>query len=152
DCFYVYPTVSTDPTPNSDMTAGAEENGVVRAQLARFASQCRVYAPLYRQATLTALRAAATATPMTVDRALGYNDVLDAWNHYLQRDNNGRGVVLIGHSQGSGVLTQLIRNEIDGKPVQSKIISALLLGTSLAVPTGKDVGGAFKSMPLCHSA
>jgi len=26
---------------------------------------------------------------------------------------------LIGHSQGSGVLTQLMRNEIDGKPVQS---------------------------------
>jgi hypothetical protein len=152
DCFYVYPTVSTDPTPNSDMTAGAEENGVVRAQLARFASQCRVYAPLYRQATLTALRAATTGTPMTVDRALGYNDVLDAWNHYVQRDNNGRGVVLIGHSQGSGVLTQLIRNEIDGKPVQSKIISALLLGTSLPVPKGKDVGGAFNSLPLCHSA
>jgi hypothetical protein len=31
--------------------------------------------------------------------------------------------VLIGHSQGSGVLTQLMRNEIDGKPVQSKLIS-----------------------------
>src|SRR6185369_3074518 len=59
DCFYVYPTVSTDPGGNSDMNAGPEENGVVRAQLARFASQCRVYAPLYRQATLTALRAAA---------------------------------------------------------------------------------------------
>jgi hypothetical protein len=50
------------------------------------------------------------------------------------------------------VLTQLIRNEIDGKPVQSKIVSALLLGTSLAVPKGKDVGGAFQQMPLCHSA
>ena len=152
DCFYVYPTVSTDPTPNSDMTPGPEENGVVRAQLARFASQCRVYAPLYRQATLTALRAATSGSPMTVDRALGYNDVLDAWNHYLQRDNNGRGVVLIGHSQGSGVLTQLIRNEIDGKPVQSKIVSALLLGTSLPVPKGTDVGGAFQHMPICHSA
>jgi Protein of unknown function (DUF3089) len=152
DCFYVYPTVSTDTGGNSDMTAGPEENGVVRAQLARFASQCRVFAPLYRQATLTALRAATTASPIAVDRALGYNDVLDAWNHYLQHDNNGRGVVLIGHSQGSGVLTQLMRNEIDGKPVQSKLISALLLGTSLAVPKGKDVGGAFQHIPLCHSA
>ena len=151
DCFYVYPTVSTDAGGNSDMTAGAEENGVVRAQLARFASQCRVFAPLYRQATLTALRAAATGNPIAVDRALGYNDVLDSWNHYLQHDNNGRGVVLIGHSQGSGVLTQLMRNEIDGKPVQSKLISALLLGTSLAVPKGKDVGGAFQHIPLCHS-
>src|SRR5262249_32807357 len=63
DCFYVYPTVSMDPGGNSDMTAGPEENGVVRAQFARFASQCRVYAPLYRQATLTALRAATTGSP-----------------------------------------------------------------------------------------
>jgi hypothetical protein len=134
------------------MTAGPEENGVVRAQLARFASQCKVYAPLYRQATLTALRAATTANPIAADRALGYNDVLDSWNHYLQHDNNGRGVVLIGHSQGSGVLTQLIRAEIDGKPVSQKLISALLLGTSLPVPKGKDVGGAFQHIALCRTA
>ena len=152
DCFYVYPTVSRDPGGNSDMLPGPEETGVVATQFARFGSVCRVFAPLYRQATLTALRAATSGTPMQVDRALGYNDVLDAWNHYLQHDNNERGVVLIGHSQGSGVLTQLIRNEIDGKPVQSRIVSALLLGTSLAVPKGKDVGGAFKQIPLCHSA
>ncbi len=36
------------------------------------------------------------------DRKVGYNDVLAAWNYYLQNDNKGRGVVLIGHSQGSG--------------------------------------------------
>jgi len=152
DCFYVYPTVSLDKGGNSDMEPGAEENGVVRVQLARFASQCRLYAPMYRQATLTALRAATTGQPIAVDRALGYNDVLDAWNYYLQHDNNGRGIVLIGHSQGSGVLTQLIRSEIDGKPVQSKIVSALLLGTSLPVPKGKDVGGAFQHIPVCRSA
>ena len=152
DCFYVYPTVSTDPGGNSDMIPGAEENGVVRAQLARFASQCKLYAPMYRQATLTALRAATTGKPLAVDRELGYNDVLDSWNHYLQHDNNGRGVVLIGHSQGSGLLTRLIRDQIDGKPVSSKFISALLLGTSLPVPKGKDVGGAFQHIPLCHSA
>jgi hypothetical protein len=152
DCFYVYPTVSLDPGGNSDMVPGAEERNVVRAQFARFASQCRTFAPLYRQFTLTALRAGTAGKPITSDRALGYNDVLDAWNHYLQHDNNGRGVVLIGHSQGSGVLTQLIRNEIDGKPTQSRIVSALLLGTNVAVPKGKDVGGAFKHMPLCRSA
>jgi hypothetical protein len=152
DCFYVYPTVSADPTGNSDMVAKPEEKSVIKAQFARFASRCRPYAPLYRQITLTALRAMLAGKPIPADRALAYNDVLDAWNYYLEHDNKGRGVVLIGHSQGSAILTQLIKSEIDGKPVQSKIISALLLGTSLPVPKGKDVGGAFQHMPLCHAA
>jgi len=151
DCFYVYPTVSLDQTGNSDMTAGPEEHNVIAQQFARFASVCRVYAPLYRQVTLTALRSIIGGKPIPVDRQLAYNDVLDAWNFYLKNGNAGRGVVLIGHSQGSGVLTQLIKNEIDGKAVQDKVISALLLGTNLPVEKGQDVG-AFKNIPLCKSA
>src|SRR5262249_12966208 len=57
-----------------------------------------------------------------------------------------------GHSQGSSVLIQLIKNEIDGKPVQDRIVSALLLGMNVAVPIGKDVGGAFQKKPLCRAA
>lgn len=152
DCFYVYPTVSNDTTANSDMNAGPEERNVIQHQFARFGSQCRVYAPLYRQVTLTALRASLSGKPMAMNMMLGYNDVLDAWNHYLANDNKGRGVVLIGHSQGSSVLMQLIKNEIDGKPIQDRIVSAMLLGMNVAVPKGKDVGGQFKKMPLCHSA
>lgn len=152
DCFYVYPTVSNDPTPNSDMTAGEEELSVVRVQAARFGSQCRVFAPLYRQVTLSALRSVLAGRPAAVDRNLTYNDVLDAWNYYLQHDNQGRGVVLIGHSQGSMVLTELIKREIDGKPIQKQLISALLLGTNLPVPRDKDVGGAFQQIPLCRDS
>lgn len=156
DCFYVYPTVSNDPGVVSDMTAGPEELNVVRQQLARFGSKCRIYAPLYRQFTLTALRAAATGAPLpgSTDpavRQVGYNDVVDAWNHYLAHENKGRGVVLIGHSQGSGVLSRMIPAEVEGKPVQKQLVSALLLGTNLGVETGKDTG-VFKTVPLCKSA
>jgi hypothetical protein len=151
DCFYVYPTVSTQTTANSDLTITQAERNVVRAQFARFGSVCRQFAPMYRQVTLTALRAAIAGKPMEVDRSLALNDVVAAWNYYLEHDNQGRGVVLVGHSQGSGVLTQLIKNEIDGKPVQAKLISAILMGTSLQVPKGADVGGAFKTVPLCRS-
>ena len=152
DCFYVYPTVSTDPGGNSDMIPGPEEKAVIRAQFARFASKCRPFAPVYRQVTLTALAALLSGAPIPVDRVVPYNDVLDAWNYYLEHDNHGRGVVLIGHSQGATVLTQLIRDEIDGKPVQARIVSALLLGTGISVPKGKDAGGVFQHVPLCHAA
>jgi hypothetical protein len=154
DCFYVYPTISTDPTPNSDMNPDPAELNVIKQQFARFASQCRPYAPLYRQITLAGLRRVMTAQGVgsAFDKGVQYDDVKDAWNYYLAHDNNGRGVVLIGHSQGSFILTELIRNEIDGKPIQSRVVSAILMGATIAVPKGKDVGGSFQHLPLCHSA
>jgi hypothetical protein len=154
DCFYVYPTVSFDRSILSDMNPGQEEIGVVRAQFARFGGRCKTYAPMYRQFTLTALAARQAGKPMqgAVDPKQNVNDVTDAWNFYLKNYNHGRGVVLIGHSQGSGVLTQLIKSEIDGKPVQKLLISAILMGTRLAVPkNGSGIGGDFKHIPLCKS-
>lgn len=152
DCFYVYPTASEDPTPNSDMVPG-RETMVTFAQFGRYGAVCRQFAPLYRSVTLAALRANMGGAPMAgTDRELNYNDVRDAWNAYLKTANKGRGVILVGHSQGSGLLLRLIQNEIEGKPVQKQIIAAHLLGTTVQLPQGKDVGGTFKSTPVCKSA
>jgi hypothetical protein len=154
DCFYVYPTVSTDPTDNSDMNPDPAEINVVRQQFARFGSVCRLYAPMYRQVTLAGLRKVLAGggggTPL--ESGLGYNDVRDAWKYYLEHDNNGRPYVFVSHSQGTFVLMALIRQEIEGKPEQARMVSALLLGATLPVAKGKDTGGAFKAIPLCHSA
>ncbi len=151
DCFYVYPTISTDAGRNSDMTADPAELNVVAQQFARFASTCRPFAPLYRQVTLAGLRAMMAGGPRPLGQGLGYDDVRDAWTSYLQHDNQGRGVVLIGHSQGAYVLIELLRREIEGKPAQSRLVSAILLGTTVTVPKGKDVGGSFQHLPLCTS-
>jgi hypothetical protein len=151
DCFYVYPTISNDLTPNSDLVPGPEEHDVVRAQLARFGSQCRLFAPMYRQVTLVSLRAAVSGMMSTADRALGYKDVAAAWKYYLEHENQGRGVVLIGHSQGSSVLTQLIHDQLDTQPLDARLIAALLIGTTISVPKGADVGGTFKNLPFCRA-
>lgn len=152
DCFYVYPTVSREPGGNASMKVGEEEIAVVNQQFARFGTVCRRFAPLYRQVTLAALHANMRGAPIPSDRQIAYDDVKRAWEYYLAHYNRGRQVVLIGHSQGSGMLAQLIKNEIDGKPVQRRILSVILAGYRLQVPVGKDVGGDFKTIPLCRKA
>ncbi|MBM4184241.1 MAG: DUF3089 domain-containing protein [Gemmatimonadetes bacterium] len=151
DCFYAYPTVSTDPGMNSDMTPNEAELRVVHQQLARFASVCRVYAPSYRQVTLAGLRERRAGGATNLSQGLAYDDVRSAFHHYLEDDNAGRGFVLIGHSQGSYVLTSLVAQEIDGKPLQDRMVSALLLGATVPVARGQVVGGAFQRVPLCCS-
>jgi hypothetical protein len=152
DCFYVYPTISTDPGGNSDLVPGEDQElFVVHQQAARLGSVCRVFAPVYRQITLTALTARLGGVEVPTDPAMAYGDVVDAWKHYLANDNQGRGVILIGHSQGAGHLTALVREVIDPDPAQRDLlVSAILLGTSVQVPVGADVGGDFANIPLCR--
>ncbi len=155
DCFFVYPTVSNDPGWISDFSPDAAEWDDIKMQFARFGSVCRLFAPLYRQATLRRLRApgggpAPVGQPPPAGLG-GFSDVVDAWAWYMAHENEGRGVVLIGHSQGGAMIARLIAQEIDGKPVQKQLISALVLGAPVMVPPGKDVGGSFQSVPLCRA-
>lgn len=149
DCLYVYPTASNELGPSASGDPHPEIEGIARFQAQRFSQQCRVYVPLYRQITVPALFLG--PVPQSA-RDLAYADVLAAWRAYLANDNRGRGVVLIGHSQGTGLLRRLIREEIDQKPeVRSRLVSALLLGGDVLVKTGSDRGGDFENVPLCRA-
>jgi hypothetical protein len=155
DCFYVYPTVSLDPFTQSDLVAGPEELNVVRAQFARFGSQCRMFAPMYRQFSLGALRARMAGTggvPSRGNPGDAAADIDDAWAWYLANENHGRGVVLIGHSQGSGQIIRLLSAKVDGKPDQARLVSAIILGGTVQVPPGQDKGGTFQNIPVCRTA
>ncbi len=148
DCFYVYPTVSQQTTPNATLAIDPAEVGVAVAQAARYSQVCRVFAPIYRQGTLSTIgHRSATAA------AVAFQSLLAAWKDYLARDNDGRGVVLIGHSQGAILLRQLIAEDIEpDASVRDRIVSAILLGANVLVPVGKDVGGDFTDFAACRSA
>jgi len=154
DCFYVYPTVSSDPAPNSDLVPDDPEKNVVRDQAARLTRECAVYAPVYRQITIASLlNPTQFSLPVEERRAIAYKDVLDAWRHYLSTLNRGRPFVLVGHSQGTGMLKRLIQDEIDANvELRAKLVSALLIGGDVVVPEGADVGGDFKNIPLCRAS
>ena len=149
DCFYVYPTVSRDDGLNSDMAPGLEEQGAAAVQFARFATVCRTFAPLYRSATVSSIGVVLSGGDPAPIFDYAYGDVRAAWRHYLEHHNNGRPVVLIGHSQGTIHLIRLIATEIEGTPAAARMMSALLLGFNVEVPEGQATGGSFRTTLLC---
>jgi Protein of unknown function (DUF3089) len=151
DCFYVYPTVSDQKTTLANLQIDPEERSIALYQVARYSQYCRVFAPMYRQVTLAALSAGDKETPAELARPLA--DVSKAFNTYLTRYSHGRGFVLIGHSQGSFVLKQLIAREIDRQPaLRRRLVSAILLGGNVLVKRGRRTGGTFTHVPACRSS
>jgi hypothetical protein len=151
DCFYVYPTVSEQPTTNANLEIEPQETQIAIDQASRFSQDCRVFAPMYPQLTLRAIDEPGGITLEAETKA--YLGVLDAWQEYLGKYNKGRGVVLIGHSQGAALLIQLIKEQIDPNPsVRQQLVSAVLLGGNVLVPEGKLVGGDFQNIPACQAA
>jgi hypothetical protein len=150
DCFYVYPTVSPQKTANSNLHIDPAETAVAEAQASRFSQDCRVYAPMYPQLTLSAILNPTDLTAANL--AFAYDGVEAAWEDYLAHDNDGRGVVVIGHSQGSAMLIALLRRKVDDDPaVRRRLVSAIILGGNVTVPVGQTVGGSFDHIPACTS-
>ena len=150
DCFYVYPTVSGQDGPNATLAEDPEIAGIAEQQASRFAPGCRMFAPIYPQYTVPAILGM-KITEEASEKA--YGGVKAAWNEYIRNYNKGRGIVLIGHSQGTGHLKRLIAETFDRKPaLRKRLVSAVLIGGNVIVPKGKLVGGNFKKIPGCQKA
>jgi hypothetical protein len=147
-CFYVYPTVSDQQTRLATKAVDPEIRSIALYQAARFSQVCRVYAPVYRQATVPALQAGTTTQG---DYLKAYGDVEAAFDAFLHRIGRHRGFVLIGHSQGSFHLQRLVRRRIDtDRKLRHRMVSAVLLGGDVAVRKGSDRGGTFRHVPTCE--
>lgn len=145
DCFYVYPTVSGQHTPNANLDIDGDIKRVVVQQARMFSSVCNVYAPVYRQVTSSAL-----THEYSEAFEFAYQDVLAAWKDYLANYNHGRGVILLGHSQGSLHLGRLVAEQIDPDPaMREQLVGAMLIGGNISVPIGGTVGGLFQHVPTC---
>lgn len=159
DCVYFLPTTSLDPTPNADFNPDVQEKRTAESQFGPYGEACRQFAPLYRQMTLTTLAVnvvAGQVLPVSLNeeaREIAYVDVLDAYRHYMANFNGGRGYILVGHSQGSGHLRRLIAEEIEPNDyLHRRMISAHLLGTTVAIPHNARVGASFQRTPACEAA
>lgn len=153
DCFFVYPTVSTEQAANANLTVQANETGVAIDEASLFSQVCTVWAPMYKQATAEAVAGlgAHHVTPTLVKaEKVAYASLLAAWKSFLAHDDDGRPVVLIGHSQGAALLIKLIAGQIDpDASLRAQLVVAVLAGGNVQVRTDRTVGGSFRHIPLC---
>ncbi|HET9766865.1 MAG TPA: DUF3089 domain-containing protein [Thermoanaerobaculia bacterium] len=147
DCFYVYPTISDQQRTVATLSRDPEEVSIAEFQGQRFSQVCRVFAPLYQQITIKGLGSA----PTPAQFAVGQRELVAAWHEYLKKYNHGRGVVFIGHSQGSLRLRSLLASEVDKKPaIRKLLVSAIIPGGNVIVKKGSDTGGDFQHIAACR--
>ncbi len=157
DCFVVYETVDFSLEPGNVSDPSPTDEAILEALFrngGRLRGTCRMYAPLYRQMTIGTYYGDEPwdETPYL---AIAYEDIAEAFDYYMSEHNQGRDIVLIGHSQGAHLLAQLIEDEFESDDaLRAKLISALLIGPGerVYVPNGELVGGNFKVIPLCSSS
>ena len=154
DCFYIYPTQSQQEGPNADLSRDPELKAVAVNQAAQFSRICDVYAPVYRQYTLSALGSLQSETGPEVERVrdVAYAGVRDGFADFIESHSRGRGFVLIGHSQGASHLSRLIDEVIDPDPsLRRRMISAIVPGSNnIYVPKGEVIGGNLRNIPACE--
>jgi hypothetical protein len=106
-------------------------------------NQYRVFAPRYRQAHIKTFYIEDSIAKMIFDVA--YQDVKKSFMYYLQYQNNGRPFIIASHSQGTLHGARLIKEMIEGKPIQKKMVAAYLLG----LPVKEDY---FSGIAPCANA
>ncbi len=133
DVFYVYPTLISDKrdirwnVPITDKEQNEKVlNKAVLMQASAFATSGKVYVPFYRQAHLRSYRLFDNGGKEAQE--LAYSDVRSAFQVYLKKYNNGRPIIIVGHSQGTTHTSRLLKEFFDGKTLQKQLIAAYIPG------------------------
>lgn len=145
DCFYLYPTQSEQATPNANLDKDPPIRRVVVQQARMFSTVCDVYAPMYRQVTYSGDQSAYNA-----DVETAYQSAKAGFEDYLHNYNDGRGFIMIGHSQGAAHTARLISELVDTNAnLRDGFVGAIAPGANISVPIGQPVGGSFANVPAC---
>ena len=133
DVFYVYPTVSTisyEDNGNSwyaDITlpeVREEANDNQRFNKMLY-GEYNFYAPYYRQMIFEAYQQPASMLVQLVETPA--QDINDAFQYYMTHYNHGRPFFLMGHSQGSQVLIELLKKGMTAEQRQ-QMVAAYCIG------------------------
>lgn len=132
DVFYVYPTVSSNPSGAMDITDPDERalaSGIFASQASVFDSIANVFAPFYRQMSTEVDMSGGGLATDTDEFKQGAADVLEAFDYFISNLNEGRPFIIAGHSQGTMALIELIKKRFGNNPqLRERLIAAYLIG------------------------
>lgn len=133
--FFIHPTSYLDRNnwnaPIGDEEAERIARIYVRGMASPFNEASEIWAPRYRQATMGAFLTDAPQAEQAIDAA--YADVLEAYRYFLSSLDEETPIVLAGHSQGSLHLLRLLREEVNGSPVEARLVAAYVIGWPISV-------------------
>lgn len=133
DVFYIYPTVYFSSTPDNmkldDMELREKAKGVYLEQASVFFKSANMFAPYYPQMSIACL----TLPKEEHDKyySIAYSEVKKALLYYLENLNQGRPFILAGHSQGSILSIDLMKELFNDQELQEQLIAAYLIGYSI---------------------
>ena len=134
DLFYVFPTIYSDKNNaymlwHNKKAIQKKAKMVATQHTGIFAEYSRVFAPYYRQAEF---RRALKEIHLPVEKQTfiqpGIRDVKNAFRYYMKHYNKGRPFILLGFSQGSVALLELMKAEFADRKINVKLVAAYLIG------------------------
>lgn len=133
DVFYVYPTIFGGNGPERMDIADADLRHKADVQIlingGVFTDEANLFAPYYRQASIEVVWLAEQEADQLLKE--GYQDVMSAFDYYMQHYNQGRPFILAGFSQGSMALLELMKAKFNNPQWQKQLVAAYLIGYSV---------------------
>lgn len=151
DVFFIHPTGYLNGerwNSSMDVNSGTEENTKwMMANQASTFSDCNIYAPRYREATIYSFFDLEGADELAA-LDLAYKDVESAFDYYIKNYNKDKPFIISSHSQGSRHALSLLENRIDGTALANRMIATYAIGINNM--TDKNVA-VLKDIPVCDA-
>jgi hypothetical protein len=150
DVFFIHPTTFTKKQETKKWNASIDDEYInsktdystILYQASVFNERCRIFAPRYRQAHLSAFYNDGKEAAAAFD--LAYADIKHAFEYYLAHENKDRPIIIAAHSQGSKHALRLLKEFFEDQPLQKQLVVAYVIGWPLpldystSIPVCKD--------------
>lgn len=135
DLFFICPTVDIGETGDKSMKLSNEKVrnnfiGAINMEIGIYDENSTVYAPFYRQATMT------VSLPPNNDEFedrldIAYSDIREAFIYYLENCDPSRPLIIASFSQGTIMAKRLLKEFFGDDSLRKRLVAAYLIGWSI---------------------